>query len=261
MSTGIQTARENPMQARGNIVVLGLPTAAALWFLYAYAMPYVGVDAGQLGIYQAKHDWLYAHIIAGTVALLAGPVQLWLGLNRRAPLVHRILGVLYVLAVGVSGTAAFYLATHTDFGWVFGTGLTAMAFVWVVTTAFAAIAIGFRQIDQHREWVIRSYVVTFAFVTFRILEFGLDLAKVGTLVERMTAASWLSWSVPLFITEAILQGQKLFARKRPVVQVVEEPPAYNTAIKLAKFEPREILSISTSRIAEDTASGFSLGKK
>jgi hypothetical protein len=147
--------------------------------------------------------------------------------------------VIYVIAVAVGGTAAFYLATRTDFGWVFGTAFASMAVVWMVTTAFAALAIAFRQIEQHREWVVRSYVVTFAFVTYRILEFALDLANVGTLVERMAAAAWLSWSVPLFVTEALLQGRKLFARKpQPALLAEPEPPA----VEPVQFEPREVLT-------------------
>jgi hypothetical protein len=39
-----------------------------------------------------------------------------------------------------------------------------------------------------------------------------DIANVGAIVERMTAASWLAWTVPLLLTESILQGRKIFAR-------------------------------------------------
>jgi hypothetical protein len=60
------------------------------------------------------------HISTGIVALLTGPVQLWLGITDRHPAVHRRLGTIYLSAVGVSSIAAFYLAFHTDFGVVFG---------------------------------------------------------------------------------------------------------------------------------------------
>jgi Predicted membrane protein (DUF2306) len=38
---------------------------------------------------------------------------------------------------------------------------------WVVTTGMALYAIRERRIEQHREWMLRSYTVTFAFVTYR----------------------------------------------------------------------------------------------
>jgi hypothetical protein len=248
------------MRARGNIVVLGLPTVIALCFLYSFALMYLTADPGQFGIYRQRHDWLYAHVLAGTVALLSGPVQLWLGLNRRTAIAHRILGVLYVVAVGVGGTAAFYLAFHTDFGWVFGLGFTSMASAWVITTALATIAICLHRVEQHREWMIRSYVITFSFVTFRILEWALEIAKAGTIVERMTAAAWLAWTVPLLITESILQGRRIFG-KPPTEVPFHTVSAPTLEPQPQTFEPRAVLKVSTSRIGEDTTSSFSLGKE
>jgi Predicted membrane protein (DUF2306) len=65
-------------------------------------------------------------------------------------------------------------------------------------------------IQQHKEWMTRSYVVTFSFVFFEAIIQVLDFAKIGTTTERLIVANWLSWSVPLMITEAVLQGHKMF---------------------------------------------------
>ena len=139
-------------------------------------------------------DQASVHVLAGVLALLLGPGQFWLGLNHRTSTVHRTMGVMYVLSVGVGGAAAFYLAAHNDFSWVFGLGLATMSAVWIVATALATIAICLHQVEQHREWMIRSYTVTFGFVTFRVLYEVLDALELGTMVERLTAASWLAWS-------------------------------------------------------------------
>lgn len=61
--------------------------------------------------------------------------------------------------------------------------------------------------------MIRSYVVTFAFVTFRLLVGALQAADVGTLREQLAAASWFSWAVPLLCAEAMLQGRKIVSRE------------------------------------------------
>src|SRR5262245_31709857 len=157
------------MHQRGNLVVLAAPTVLALCFVYGYALTYLGAEPTQYGIYRPRHDWLYVHIVAGSVALLLGPLQLWLGLNKRTAFSHRLIGVLYVLSVATGGIAGLYLAKHTDFGWVFGLGFGSMAVAWMTTTALATLAISLRRVEQHREWMIRSYVVTFGFVTFRVL--------------------------------------------------------------------------------------------
>jgi hypothetical protein len=216
------------MRLRGNIVVLTVPTFVALWFVIAYALMYLTPDPAQFGIYRPRHDWLFVHVITGTIALLIGPTQLWLGLNRWTAFVHRILGITYVAGVSVSAVAAFYLAAHTDFGMVFGLGFGTMASAWLITTTLATIAICLRRVEQHREWMIRSYVITFAFVTFRALQAGLEIAKVGTMVERMGGAVWLAWAAPLMITEVILQTRKIFIKSVTVMRL-PETHAYTVA--------------------------------
>ena len=81
---------------------------------------------------------------------------------------HRTLGMVYIISVALSSAAAFYLAAHTDLGWVFGAGLSGLAVAWLVSTGRAIIAVRRGLIHQHQEWMVRSYVMTFAFVTFRI---------------------------------------------------------------------------------------------
>jgi hypothetical protein len=206
-----QTARTPDPDTKA---VLILPVLIALWFLDSYAFQYLTFDRDRFGIYWARHEWLFVHVIAGMLALLLGPIQFWLGLNRREKLLHRILGSGYVLAVFTSGTAAIYLARHTDFGWLFGMGMTAMSLAWMISTAFATISICLHLVEQHREWVTRSYVLTFGFVTFRIFTQVLQVAGVGTTLDQMTAASWFSWSVPLLITECVMQGRKILAGNR-----------------------------------------------
>ena len=94
----------------------------------------------------------------------------------------------------MSVTAAFYLATHTAVGWVFGAGLLGLAVAWVVTTGLAFTAIRRGLLHQHQEWMIRSYVVTFGFVFFRIFAGIAQVTGIGTLQEQLAAASWFCWA-------------------------------------------------------------------
>ena len=122
---------------------------------------------------------------------------------------HRRLGVAYVASVGVGSIAAFYLAARTDLGWMFGAGITGLGVAWVVTTTMAIAAVRRGLIEQHQDWMIRSYVVTFAFVTFRVLWTLLQFAGIGTLREQLGVCSWFCWAVPLLVAEAALQGRKM----------------------------------------------------
>jgi uncharacterized membrane protein len=201
-----------PASPRLSLAVIVLAGLAATGFFVAVALPYLRLDPAVLTRYSSRRVWLLAHVGFGAVALLVGPLQLWLGITQRAVWLHRRLGLVYVTCVGVGAVAAFYLAAHTSLGWVFGTGITALAIAWIVTTTMAVAAIRRGLIAQHKEWMVRSYVVTFAFVTFRVLWAGLQAARIGTVQEQLGAASWFCWAVPLLVTEGVLQGRKIFGK-------------------------------------------------
>jgi hypothetical protein len=55
----------------------------------------------------------------------------------------------------------------------------------------AFLAIRRRQITQHQDWMIRSYVVTFAFVFFRMIAGGMQAAGIGTQQDQLTTAAAL----------------------------------------------------------------------
>ena len=65
---------------------------------------------------------------------------------------------------------------------------------------------------MHKEWMLRSYLVGFAFVTFRVttdLLPGVTKRLGSNLDDANTSVAWLSWVVPLAIYEVILQVRKL----------------------------------------------------
>src|SRR5262245_43522615 len=192
----VKIAPAKPVQddRLGTRILLGFSTVLALWFLNNSALRYFSVSQDSYGIFWPRHGWLFAHVIAGTLALLIGPIQFWPGLKQEHPSLHRIMGITYVASTGIGAVAAYYLAFHTDFGWIFSMGLASMATAWIITTGLATIAIRRRMIPQHREWMIRSYTVTFGFVLFRLAEDVLDLVAVGSISERLTLSSWICWS-------------------------------------------------------------------
>jgi hypothetical protein len=72
----------------------------------------------------------------------------------------------------------------------------------------AVFAIRRRNVLQHREWMMRSYAVTFAFVTFR---FGVDaLSSQGLpLPDSQQIMAWACWAVPLLLLEPLLQLRRV----------------------------------------------------
>jgi uncharacterized membrane protein len=214
LSRTVAVPQPRPVTGVRPLVALSIAALLAIGFVVEEVFPYLRLDPEALARYWPRRWWLLAHITAGTLALLTGPVQLWLGISRRAMRVHRRLGVAYVASVGVGSIAAFYLAAHTDLGWMFGAGITGLGAAWVVTTTMAIAAVRRGLIEQHQDWMIRSYVVTFAFVTFRVLWILLQFADVGTLREQLGVSSWFCWAVPLLVAEAVLQGRRIAGARR-----------------------------------------------
>jgi hypothetical protein len=65
----------------------------------------------------------------------------------------------------------------------------------------------------HKEWMVRSYLVTFAFVWFRFIQDNLPglTARMGSSGDdAASSVAWLSWTVPLAVYEVVLQGRRLF---------------------------------------------------
>ncbi len=113
----------------------------------------------------ADRALLIPHTLAGTFALLAGPLQFSTRFRQRHLQVHRVMGRLYALSVVVGSITGVALAWGRP--GLPGTSMQAAA--WMVCTGAAVIAARNRQVTVHRQWMARSYAVTFTFVSSRIL--------------------------------------------------------------------------------------------
>ena len=199
---------------RVTLAILAAVFLAGLVFIVQAAIPYfASFTEAQFGPNWPRRWWLLAHISTGIVALLAGPFQLWLGISDQRPVLHRRLGYVYMTSVTLSAAAAYYLAFTTTLGLGFGAGLAGLSTAWLLTTAMAFAAIRRQLYDQHKEWMIRSYVVTTGFVTFRIVFPALQNSGIGSVPEQLAVAAWGCWAIPLLITEVVLQGRKVLAAK------------------------------------------------
>jgi uncharacterized membrane protein len=113
----------------------------------------------------ADRHLLIPHTLAGIFALLIGPINFSSRIRERYLKLHRVLGRVYVLSVFVGSFTGIALAAGRP--GLPGTSMQAAA--WIVCTTAAFITGRNRQIVQHRQWMARSYAVTFTFVSSRVL--------------------------------------------------------------------------------------------
>lgn len=180
-------------------------------FVINDALPYFGFNKETFGSYW-NYKWpLIGHISGGLLALIIGPFQFSKTFRNKFMTTHRWLGRIYLTAILIGTISSTYLAWtsayRVNFSWAFG--LQGLAFAWITTASMAYVSVMRGRILQHKEWMIRSYVVTFAFVNFRwLVDLPIAHQLMDKFEERGPTMIWLSWTIPLLITEIILCWKK-----------------------------------------------------
>jgi len=197
---------------------LSLPKAAALAAVLAVGVVfvakyvfryYLNYNPAEFDPYWSRLAILLVHITSGMVALLIGPFQFSRRLRQRNLQLHRMLGRTYLIAVLCGSLAGMGLAVTTTFGVIWGFSLFCLALAWITCGAMAFYAIKLRQIAVHQEWMVRTYIVTFGFVTFRLLNDYGPTSRLGAPGQRQDVYIWASWVVPLMAAEVIMQLRRM----------------------------------------------------
>jgi uncharacterized membrane protein len=174
-----------------------------------------GLLAGKSAAVLSSQVWSVAfntHIIFGGIGMLIGWTQFVSKIRMRRVHIHRTLGKIYVVSCLLSGLAALYLSIFATGGICASLGFGGLAICWLYSTTRAYVSIRRQEIEAHREWMIRSYALTFAAVTLRLWlpilgsVFGLDFISSYVLV------SWLCWVPNLIVSELIIRS----SRKRTI---------------------------------------------
>ncbi|PPK70903.1 DUF2306 domain-containing protein [Actinokineospora auranticolor] len=202
-----------------------VPVAAAIIAFLVYALPpYLGLRPDMSRV-PATTSWHYpalvAHIGFGLIAMITGFLQCWPWFRNRHLALHRKLGRVYVFGgVLPAATAGLLVGITSPFGPV-----ARFSHVVLVTLWFTSTVIGYRKARQrdfraHREWMIRSFALTFSTITNRIwspllvllFEPQLDTTFGGSELAMFQAigglSSWLGWTVPLLVVEWVLLRKK-----------------------------------------------------
>lgn len=158
-----------------------------------------------LGKYFDYRWFLIAHITAGGGALILGIIQFWRKLRLYSLKLHRLIGLLYLLAVLISSGCALVLAFTTSFdvNIPYAFSLQVWVSVWISSTYIAYYFARKKKIKLHQEWMVRSYIVTLAFVISGLLVKLPWVQQLGSFEEISPSLFWLGWSVPLYLFELI----------------------------------------------------------
>lgn len=207
--------RRHPIWGTRNGVLLAaaLLSSAVAWWLIAWPP----LTFSNVAEHPGHFTLTYAHVVGGTGMLFFGGLNLYLAArNDNFPL-HRLIGRLY-LGFGVLGSVTAIIVSstmaHKSAGGPILTNATVsllvLALAWLAFSALGYRAARNRRFPSHAQWMIRSYVLAWAFVFCRIASRLSDIDQLG----NGEAFIWLAWVVPLLVAEMVLQWPE-GARKTP----------------------------------------------
>jgi uncharacterized membrane protein len=157
---------------------------------------------------------MFLHGIPGALALVLGFFQFFSRIRQRHLQLHRVMGRIYVGSVAIAAPVAVIVAIRLPIPTLTMASVI-QAFGWVVTTATGLYCVRRGQIQQHREWMMRSYPFAMVFVVVRTILAIPAVERMGLLgVETVV---WSAISVACFLPSFIIAWQGLRVN-RPAVR-------------------------------------------
>jgi len=215
---------------------------AAIGLMLAYVIPHdesflVHPKDSVWEHYEPFKWWLLPHGIAGACALLLGPMQFSDRLRDRFRQFHRVVGRIYVAGVFVAAPLGLYMQYFQERMGdprSFSIAAATDAALWMTTTGIAMVFILKGKVQEHRQWMTRSFAVAIVFLEVRVIGGvggweNLDVRVNETIVWACLAFSILS-------ADLVLQWQQLgrspsaLQRQSPAsAELMLEPPMGNPA--------------------------------
>ena len=165
-------------------------------------------------VHIAPFRWfLLPHGMAAAFALFLGPLQFSDRLRRRFATVHRVMGYLYIAGVYLGAPMGIYIQHFEErLGEPrsFTVATVADATVWIFATTMALIMIRTKRMQQHRQWMIRSFACALIFLEVRAIMvfFQLPEPAVEMVVWACVAAAFPIADLVLQVDEQLRQKSR-----------------------------------------------------
>ncbi|EMR02776.1 DUF2306 domain-containing protein [Cesiribacter andamanensis] len=207
------------VQSGGQVLAWMLIIGLSLYFFMDNVVAYLfGYRSPIFGSSLLNNQlWVVMHLLGGSLALLLGPLQFWPWLRRRSLALHRAAGRAYLLGILLIGISALRLSLVSPCV-PCRISLLLLTLFTLLASGLAWRAILKRDIQTHRQMMVRSYVCVLAFVAVRIDDvFSLNFlfgSLEDPLLRRVVNEYFFSF-VPLILAEIIMVWWPAAATKKP----------------------------------------------
>ncbi len=167
--------------------------------------------------YEPFKWWLLPHGIAGACALLLGPMQFSDRLRDRFRQLHRVVGRIYVAGVFVAAPLGFYIQYFQERMGdprSFSIAAAVDAALWMITTGTAMVFILKGKVQEHRQWMTRSFAVALVFLEVRVIGGVAGWDSLDAQVNETIV--WVCLAFSILSADLVLQWQEL-RRQRSVL--------------------------------------------
>lgn len=158
--------------------------------------------------------WLLPHGLAGVCAIFLGPLQFSDRLRQRYTKLHRVVGRIYIggaLVLAPLGAYIQYFNERAGGSRSFTIAAGVDAALLMITTLIALAFILNGKVQQHRQWMTRSFAVALIFLEVRVIQGVTGLENVPGATETIV---WCCVAFSVLAGDIVIQAQELF-RSRP----------------------------------------------
>jgi uncharacterized membrane protein len=147
----------------------------------------------------------YTHVFSSIFVLFAGFTQFSKRVLTQWPGFHRILGYAYVGNILlVTGPSALVMSFYTNGGISSIIAFVLLSFFWIGSTLIALVKAKQGNIQQHKNFMIRSYALTLSAISLRLWKMFFATFTDVAPMDRYRIIAWLGWVLNLAIAEYII---------------------------------------------------------
>ena len=195
------------------VITLYFVISISVFLMFRLVLMYVSFDTN-IGFLSLKQEsiknpiWLcsfYIHVFSSSFCLLAGFTQFSKTLLLDHPKIHRYMGKAYVFNIlVVNFPVAMVMAFYANGLWPSKMAFTLLDLLWFWFTLQALLKIKNGDVIAHKQFMIRSFALTFSAITLRTWEIVLVSFTDLDLPTIYMIDAWLGFVPNLLIAEWLI---------------------------------------------------------
>ncbi len=167
--------------------------------------------------YEPFKWWLLPHGLTAACALLMGPFQFSDRLRQRYTKLHRVMGRFYVFGAIIGGPLGAYIQYYEERlggprSFTMAGIIDAIMLAGTTLIAFSFILRG--KVQQHRQWMTRSFAIAVVFLEVRVIGGVTGLDKDPRTIETIV---WSCLALAPLVGDILVYWQDLVSRRKPKV--------------------------------------------